>query len=257
MPSTGTPDNKANSYSILKAKQMLPVYKKYVNGFLKNGATAFGDYGINNLTADYTKDYFGKNNSQTMTDRQQSMNYQLETMAYVRTQVDQYLVNNFYGYMLPFATNISNLPIKSSRILGMDEDIPFVQMVLSRFAEYSATPVNLQVNSANVMLKMLEYGAMPSIYMIGTDAQELQNTSASDIYTGYYMDWISFTGSMTERFKSAYEPLANQYLIAHKKLKDGVYKASYSKGTNLYINYNSKVILTEGVEVPPMSYKVK
>lgn len=255
--SSGTPDKKTNSYSIVKSELLPQIYSRNISELKKLGIADFGDSGMNILSADYQKKYFGADEKSTGTDRVQALSYKKETMGYVHSQVNQYLVKQFYSYMLPYITNISELPIKSSGIIGITEDIPFIQMVVNRFVEYSSTPLNFQTNHDNVLLKMLEYGSMPSIYMIGIDSQTLNDTVAKYSYTGNYTDWVSKTVSMTKQFESVYNKLKNQTFIAHEKLANGIYKSTYSKGSSIYVNYSNKMIKIENSEIPAMSFFIK
>jgi len=51
-------------------------------------------------------------------------------------------------------------------------------------------------------------------------------------------------------------PLANQFIVAHARLAEGVYETVYEDGTRVVVNYNESPTVLESATVPALDFVV-
>ncbi|MBQ1452069.1 MAG: hypothetical protein IIZ22_05345 [Clostridia bacterium] len=154
------------------------------------------------------------------------------------------MVDNGNLYTLKNANIVSCLPIKpsypESAIYSAE---PFVQMVLRGTVEYTSPYLNSVDDYDRMLLRCLEYGAMPA-YNLTFDSKE----------KNYYELWSQQALDAYRTFDAALSDLRSAKMTDHKKLKDGLYVSEFNKGTYIYVNYNSEVSYYNGLTIQPMSY---
>jgi hypothetical protein len=130
------------------------VTEKLVSDAQKKGMTYLGITGITNkMYGDYRKIPISQ------METEQAWIRALENAA---EHTESLLLDAVYGYGLPYADVISNVPIDSSRFDVEDETIPFYQLVMSGAAELYSVPMNDNGNVRQAFLRCVEYGVSPS-----------------------------------------------------------------------------------------------
>lgn len=248
--STGYSDKLSLIKYILKPEYIESNYKKFIANAVSNEYLALNDTGISNLSANFPKDK-GSN----ITDRNETKLIHINAMKNASQELEMYSVENFFLYMLPYIDSVSELPIKSSGIIN-SEDIPFLQLIVGRFLNYSCLPLNEWPDSEIAMLKMLEYGADLSVNMSGVRPSSIENSDVL-INTGYYKDWLDLSSDIGNQIYKINSALENGVMISHTKVDTNVYCCEYNNGMMLYINYGENVYNIDGTVISPMSAIVK
>lgn len=162
------------------------------------------------------------------------------------------------GYVFPYADTVMELPNDTAGYRYFDEQVPFVQMVLSGKVNYTAGPMNLSVAHDIDLLKMTEFGEIP--YYSLSELNDKVKGLAVYFNENYSINYSYHKGQIFEnnRFlQEFYDKTENAVMIAHKKLQDGVYQVTYSNQVIVYVNYTETVFdIGNGNSVDARSYKI-
>ncbi len=171
------------------------------------------------------------------------------------TQNYNLMVDGGNAYTLPYASDIANVPMYNSSHTLEDESVPFMQLVLHGYKQYSGEAINLTGEYEDMFLKSIEYGSNP-FFTVAADNEELLSKTSMSYYTSVKWDALKDEiKTSAKEWAEAYEGLADQKMIAHKKINDDVYATTYEDGTMFYVNYGETEWTSEdGVTVSAKDY---
>ncbi len=171
------------------------------------------------------------------------------------TQNYNLMVDGGNAYTLPYASDIVNVPMYNSSHTLEDESVPFMQLVLHGYKQYSGEAINLTGEYEDMFLKSIEYGSNP-FFTVAADNEELLSKTSMSYYTSVKWDALKDEiKTSAKEWAEAYEGLADQKMIAHKKINDDVYATTYEDGTMFYVNYGETEWTSEdGVTVSAKDY---
>jgi len=244
---SGKRSESVKNYYICRATELLNLYSKVIKANQNNGFKNFGDSGIHTLSSDYTK--------KAEYSRQYALEKYNKVMASVKNGFKDYTVDEFYGYMLPYVTDISHLPINSSLLEAFSYDVPFAQLVISGIANYGTQPLNYSSNTKKSVMKLMEYGCNPSFRIIDADRTEINSTYIQDEIIGCYDEYSQEMVTVYNELQSFYDSVGGR-LISHERIALGVYVSEYESGKKAVFNYNQNEFTWNGVTVLANSYQV-
>lgn len=166
--------------------------------------------------------------------------------------------NGASGYAFPYADTVTKLPNDAVGYRYFDEQIPFVQMVLSGKVNYASGPMNLSVAHDIDLLKMVEFGEIP-YYSLSELNDEVKNLAVYfnenySINYSYHKAEIFENSRFLQEF---YDQTKGAVMVFHQKVQDGVYRVVYSNQAAVYINYTEKAFeISPGNTVDGLSYTV-
>ena len=79
-----------------------------------------------------------------------------------------------------------DMPLGSSDYMYVDEEIPFLSMVLKGIIPMYSNYVNFEANKQEFLLQMVEAGVYPSFYVTYENSSDLIYTNSSDLYSTEY-----------------------------------------------------------------------
>jgi len=162
-----------------------------------------------------------------------------------------------FAYMLGHIDSISDVPLDSSHYIYNDRTVPFYQIALRGLVPYSASPINLRDDSRHELLRMLEYGALPSLELTYEPTSKLQRTMEDRLWSSEYTVWLDRAVEEYEALKPIYESIANERIADHERLQADVYRTTYGNGVKVIVNYSSNAVVVEGIEVPAQGYAMQ
>ncbi len=165
------------------------------------------------------------------------------------------MVDGGNAYTLPYASDIVNVPMQSSAHTLEDESVPFMQLVLHGYKQYSGKALNLAGEYKEMFLKSIEYGSSP-FFTVAADNEELLSKTSMSYYTSVRWDTLKDEiEACAKEWSEAYEGLANQKMVAHQRISNHVYATTYEDGTMFYVNYGETQWTSEdGLTVPAVDY---
>ena len=204
----------------------------------------FGDYSTK-LVSDYSK--------KDPSSRSKTMNTIVDGYKSASEKISTVFADGANSYVLPYVTNVSNVPVYSSGFNVTDFDIPFYQMVIHGYVDYASTPINKSSNSDETFLLSLASGSQIHYDMTYADADTLQDTDYDDLYYSNYAGWTDLAANQYKKVSSILSGVSD-YTITKYELSDdkNVLTTTYSKdgASDVVISVDKKnATATVGTEV--------
>ena len=159
-------------------------------------------------------------------------------------------------YMLASAQQLYDLPMTCSMHHMTDEAIPLYFMVVSGSIPYTVTAGNRSGDLQEMMLKWIEYGAMPHFELTQESTAELMGTAYDTLFTSRYESWKERSLAVYKDMKEHLEPVVGHAITKHEKLSNGAVRVTYENGYRVLINYSDKAIEQDGRTVEACGYVV-
>ena len=229
----------------LSPKQYFNYTSGYLGGIKKaignNTAVSFGTLG-KYLGGDYT--------THTPVSRTDALMTVQAVLENARSTAESMSFDTGNAYVLPYADDIYNLPLNSSRFDAETTAVPFYPMVIHGLIPYCGEAINFSYDRNEQILRSLEYGAVLSYAVIGKDDSELTGTSIGSLY--YSMN----SGSNLKEFISLWQRIgafqrktANQEITEHISLGENIFCTVYADRSRAYVNYSDKDCSIDGITV--------
>lgn len=239
----------ADSYYLLHADLIQKTTKALVDAADKYGANvAFKDTGM-----DLSSDYYKKN----PVSRQSAMVSQSKQLQEIVDSGMKIMINMGNDYALPYADMVTNMDLAGSGYTILDEEVPFYQIAVHGYVNYTGSPLNISGNTEKDILESAEYGAGLSFSLMRETVFALQKTLYTEYYASDFAAWHDRMMEIYNRYNAELGHVFNQEITGHDKLSEILACTTYEDGTRVYVNYGfTDVVLADGTEVPARDYKV-
>lgn len=239
----------ADSYYLLHnnlALQMASNLAAAANGY--GAGVSFRDNGM-----DLSGDYYKKNT----VSRQESLNRQAAQMKSMADAGTNIMINMGNDYAAPYSDMITNMDLRGSEYTILDAYVPFYQLALHGYVNYTGTPLNLCGNTEDELLYSAEYGAGLNFTLMRETAFALQKTLYTEYYGSDYAAWHDRMIEIYTRYNAELGHTFNQEMINHENLSSELSCTTYEDGTKVYVNYGYADASTpDGADIPARDYKV-
>ena len=159
------------------------------------------------------------------------------------------------AYLWKYTGAMLDMPLGSSDYLYVDEEIPFLSMVLKGTVPMYAKYVNFEANKNRYFLQMVESGMYPSFYLTWEDSSQLIYTNSSNLYSLEYDSYRDTIVEYDTQLRALAEMTGDACIENHEVLKNGLVKVSYDNGVVIYVNYTETALSADGLTVDALSYK--
>lgn len=159
-------------------------------------------------------------------------------------------------YVFNYVDRLVDIPADSKGYFFATESIPFYQMVVHGLIPYSGDKGNLSHDLNQQKLKWIEYGYMPSFELTYESSEKLNYTDYNNLFTSQYSDWMDTAVGVYNEFNKNIKHVWSEYMVSHQKIKQDVYKVTYSDGTVIYINYTNNDQKVDGLNIKALDYLV-
>ena len=160
------------------------------------------------------------------------------------------------AYTLPFSNILTDMPLQKTPHNIIDRGIPFMQIVLHGYYNYSGQPINLTAREDN-FLKILETGALPYFKWIYEPSDTVKHTPFSEYYSLHYGEWIENAADYYHSLNDVLQEVHHLPIVEHKKIQDNVYLTGFQNGREIIVNYSSNKVEYKGEEISAGSYLVR
>lgn len=164
--------------------------------------------------------------------------------------------NGANAYLFSQADSITNVPMKASDLFIESSSVPFLQLVLHGYINYSSQPGNDFYDKKTQQLKWIEYGCNPYFILSASSNEKLINTPFADFFSTYSGDYIQYAVGTYNSLKDKLGDLWKQPMIKHELLENNIVKVSYKNGKTIYINYNKNAVEVDGHDILPLDFAV-
>lgn len=243
--STYLPEQKYGSQFLLSPVKISETLDKFTRSLRGIGGSAFYNDMGNLLYSDF--------HTSKLTNRQAAL--ELVQTALNSTPVG-YGVKSGNVYALKGAALITDMAAESNRYFLADESVPFTQIVLHGYTNYTTQAINMADDYKTAMLKAVETGSLLYYTWNYENSHELMNTKYQQYYSTQYKNWIEEAAAFYRRIKTFMTPLQTQRITQHQKLQDNVYLTGFEKGAKVIVNYSLQDITYEGQTIPKQDFLI-
>lgn len=226
-----------------------------VDGFMKD----YRKYDINGLALRYIGTQINSDfrvNVDKLIDREQAKDIIIEQLEKINKKDNIDLVfreGNFYT--IPYSKYIVDVPIYSGSNSLFDQGIPFYQMVLHGYKNYTGEPINLASKPRVQFLKLLEVGGVPYYRWSYNQASLVKKSVFDDQYSIYFYDYLDEAVDYYHELNSILGKLQEKRIIRHERLANDVYQVTYEGDNIIIVNYNQEAVEVAGLKIDSLDYK--
>jgi len=153
------------------------------------------------------------------------------------------------SYLLSSLDSIFEICNTSSEFNLADYSVPFYQMVIHGYIEYSGEPINLNGDSKTAFLQAVEAGAGLYYRWCYVPNDEVQDLLFDGMYSLSYESWFDEAVEFYKAYNELLNSTAGAQMVKHENVAEKVNKVTYSNGVTVYVNYNSKDVTVDGITV--------
>jgi len=238
-------------YYTLKPTTYENTFESLISSFNKTNFNnvAFNDFG-NGLYGSYHK-------KETLF-RTDTLNLFEESLANNSLNFNKTLINNPNLYALKYTDVATYIPTTTTKYQIVGLGVPFYQLVLSGYLDYSAKSFNLDDKYTFNWHKMkaIETGSNINLTWSFESTIDLAETEYSYYYSTYYNNWFDKTIDTYNELNNL--GIYSSSLKDHQTLKsDGsITKTTYENNVEIVFNYSVSDYDYNGIIVSPNSYTV-
>lgn len=236
-------------YYLLKASLIWEMADNLVEAANEYEASvSFRDYG-SDLSSDFNRD--------NLVSRQAAMVKQAEQLKSFKDSGKKLMVNIGNDYVVPYVDMITNMELSGAAYSILDREIPFYQMALHGYVNYTGEALNLTQNCEQELLKSAEYGAGLYFTFMDETTFTLQSTYYTRYFGADYDAWKERANEIYTRYNKELGGVFNQEMVDHVYETSLLTCTTYEDGTKVYVNYSyDEITAADGTKVPARDYTV-
>ncbi|MBP3754920.1 MAG: hypothetical protein J6I66_08685 [Lachnospiraceae bacterium] len=238
-----------DEHYLLHEQLILKMMRNLVKVNDKYGATgaSFQDIGTDLASDFYRKDPYS---------RQQALIDQSNVLKEIKDNGGFIMINSGNIYAAVYSDVITHMDLKGSEYTIIDEFIPFYELALHGYINYTGMPVNICGSETDEILASAEYGAGLCYSIMDEDPETLQKTLYPQYYGSSYAAVHDRLVETYTRYNNELGHTFNQEMTGHDNLSEYVSVTEYADGTKVYVNYGYTDYSYNGITVPARDYKV-
>ena len=239
----------ADSYYLLHTDLAMEMTDNLIKAVEQYGVgVSFRDLG-KDLSSDFDKD--------KVYTRQAVLNLQEERLKQAADAGQRIMINMGNDYAAVYSDMITDMDLQGSEYTVLDEYVPFYQLAVHGYLNYTGEAVNLAGNGEDELLRSVEYGAGLHFTLMQESAFTLQKTLYTEYFGADYNTWHDRMMEIYTRYNEELGQTYSQEMTGHEILAPGLSCTTYQDGTRVYVNYGYEDATTaSGVTVPARDYKV-
>lgn len=189
--------------------------------------------------------------------RQEALNNQKDKLKELANGGMPVMINKGNDYAAAYSDIVTNMDLGGSEYTILDQSVPFYQIAVHGYINYTGEALNLTQNYEQELLKSAEYGAGLSFAAMNESAFALQKTLYTEYFGADFSLWHDKMLEIYTRYNQEMGHIFNQQMTDHIYVGEKTSCTTYEDGTKVYVNYDyEEVKTTDGVTVPARDYAV-
>lgn len=225
--------------------------------FIESESAKFDSIGVGGVHLQYMGDTVYSDHQQDEPYRRlDTIRTWQETFDLMR-QVTGFAATDYgFAYTLGHIDRLDNIPMDASHYYYQDRAVPFYQIAIHGLVPYTADPSNLADDPRLHLLKLLEYGALPSYELTYERSTLLKETLAHRLLSSQYEDWQEEVIADYEVLMALLTDVHDQFIVNHEMLAPHVFRTTYENNTQIIVNYDRESRQAAGHMIEPYSYVI-
>jgi len=203
------------------------------------------------LSADYN-DSEGKRVS-----RAQAGAQQVSRMKAAKENGLSVMINAGNAYAVKDADIITNLVMHGNSYAIIDRHIPFYEIALHGYKDFTGTPINLGYENDQIILESAEAGAGLYFVFMHENEKALQETNYTEYYAACFDSWKEKMNDIYKKYDSELGVVKNSLIVNHEFITENVTATTYDNGYKVYVNFGYVDCNADGINIPARQYKVQ
>ncbi|MBR6045120.1 MAG: hypothetical protein IKP47_05750 [Ruminococcus sp.] len=206
------------------------IFDEMIESYKDEGINAIG---FGRLSSKLVSDFSTKSGAS----RNDAMNILINGYSKAASEVGSVICDGANAFLLPYASQVTDVPVYSSGFNITDYDIPFYQMVVHGYVPYSTKPINASSNTGETFMLGLAAGSAIHYDMTYEEAATLQDTDYDVLYYSNYEGWIEMAADQYKIADELLSPVSDMIISKYEISEDGnVLTTTYSKdGKNVVV----------------------
>ncbi len=218
------------SYYLLHTPLAMKMANNLVDYSVKKGAgVSFQDIGMDLSSDFYRKATYSREDTKKLNE---------DLLKSLDDKGAKLMINMGNDYAVPYADVVTNMDLKGSGYTVIDEEVPFYQIAVHGYINYTGDPINACGNDEEELLRSVEYGAGLNFALMSESSFALQKTLYPEYYGCEYASWRSRMIEMCNRYNDELGHTFNQEMTDHDVISPYVRCTTYADGTKVYVNYS-------------------
>jgi len=201
---------------------------------------------------DLSADYYKKNPYS----REAVLKLQQNRFKEINDSGQKIMVNMGNDYAVPYSSMVTNMDLRGNEYTILDECIPFYQLAIHGYVDYTGYAINISDNDLEQLLYSAEYGAGLQFSLMRETTFALQKTLYTEYYGSDYAAWHDRMMNIYNRYNAELGHTFNQPMVDHKNISETLSCTVYEDGTKVYVNYDYIDAEADGITIPARDYLV-
>lgn len=190
-------------------------------------------------------------------DRTQSVHTAVDAVEKAGESFEEIMTDGSNAFVLSEVSTILNMPLGSSALSCESYSIPFYQMVIHGYIDYSGSPINTGADLEQAYLSSIESGANLYYSCYTSNDEPLKDIKAGTlIYPTHIAASYDRIEEQYAQFSKVFSGLRSQTIIRHTRVADDVFVTTYEDGTQIAVNYSDVDIEVDGVMVSAKGFTI-
>ena len=140
----------------------------------------------------------------------------------------------------------------------IDRHIPFYEIALHGYKDYTGTPVNLGYENDQIILESAECGAGLYFVFMNEKEKALQETNYTEYYAACFDTWKDKLNEIYKKYDKELGAVKNSLIVDHEFITDDVTVTTYDNGYKVYVNFGYvDCNVNSELKIPARQYKVQ
>ncbi len=243
-------DDERDNYYLLRQSLRDKGADKFAAKALKLGLTgiSYKDNG-KTLSSDF--------NDRRLTTRAMAKQAQVDKMKDAKDKGLGIMINSGNDYALAYVDFITNMELHGNAYAIIDRTVPFYQIAMHGYKNYSGTPINLAYEKNQIILESAETGAGLMYTFMQAPASKLHETNYTEYYSSNFDAWKEQFKETYNEYNSEMSKIANSLIVDHEYVSEQVTKTTFDNGYVVYVNFGYQSFITpSGKYVPDRDYRL-
>ena len=160
------------------------------------------------------------------------------------------------GYAAPYVDNIIEAPTYGSRNNISLQEVPFYNIVFRGYVNLASTPMNLDSEQDDLILKLAETGMSLYYLLMDAPATSFQDTEFTSSYACNLDDHYDDMINNYNRLKPLYDAVGTSTIDNYQIISEDVKITTFSNGTKVFVNYTDAEVTVQGVKIGAKDFTV-